>query len=187
MQAVISRKRRVLHAPAIRALDVLLLAAGLGHGAAAEERCYSWGMNSRFLIRDNIAVVMRIDGGLSDLRRHLAFTFPESELPLSPYLDEESAAAFRGANRFDHASEYLVLKTIKGELDQVIVLKGYAVNHRTHLGGLELIALNGLLPDGTYDYSSVRRAVLHEHFSVFRNAKLFGGPTGLRITCEPEY
>ena len=185
MQAV--ERRRRMPAGVRRALSALLLGFACGPGYGAEERCHDWGMNSRFLFKDNIAVVMRTGGGLSDPRHYLSLALPESELPLSVYFDEETRAGFRGGRRFDSVAEFLVLKTIKGDLDPVIVLSGYGVNHRTYLGKLELIALDGPLPDGTYDYSSVFRTVFHEGFSLTRSVRIFDGPNGPRRTCEPVY
>ena len=161
----------LLPAAPCRALCALSLLIACGYAGAADEDCFENGFLREFIMsKPNVAVVMRIDGGLSDPGYYVSRAFPEPEMYWREFGDEYDES-FSRENRFDYFSEFLVLKTIKGDLDPVIVFYGLGVNvGLTELGKLKLIAFEDHRPDGVYDFTLSEGRMHPEGISLTKNS-----------------
>ena len=145
---------RLIPGPKIRRFSIALISlTACGYVGAADEDCFENGfLREALMSKPNVAVVMRIDGGLSDPGYYVSRAFLEPEMYWREFGDEYDEN-FSRENRFDYFSEFLVLKSIKGDLGPVIVFYGRTVNRMiADLGKLLLIGFGDPRPDGNYDF-----------------------------------
>ena len=173
-----------------RALIVLPPLILCGFVGAAEDECFSSfprGIPADFLSKPNIAVVMRVDGGLDRPGTYVSRVTKDSERPWTNAFRNELRESFRGENRFDNSSEFLVLKIIKGDVGPVIVLQAWhgAVNQNA-LGKLLLVAFEDIQPDGTYSAGYSGNQIYYIQFPLTFNSNSYNESNEFRLplNCE---
>ena len=169
-----------------RVLTVLSPLIVCGYAGAAEDDCFPsfpGGFPESFLSKPNVAVVMRIDGGLDFPRNYVNRVTKDSERPWTDEFRNDLRESFRGENRFDNFSEFLVLKTIKGDLDPVIVFfeRQGAANNTNALGKLILIAFEDIQSDGAYNFS------YHQVFPLTMNSNSYTDSNEFQLPLDCEW
>ncbi len=155
-----------------------------GQGFAADELCAPNGFPETYLSKPNVAIIMRIDGGLNRRWTYVSLVTPEGTLGLEE-LSEDMEESFPEENNFNEVSEFLVLKVIKGDLDPTILLRRPfgiigSVASINNLGKIFLTAFDDAKPDGTYELP------YHRIFSLTINssARVDSQTYNLHLDCD---
>ena len=175
-----------------RALIALPLLVACGYAGAAENECFPsfpGGFPETFLSKPNIAVVMRIDGGLISPSSYVDRVTKDPEQLWTDEFRNEFRENFRGENRFDDSSEFLVLKSIKGDLDPIIVFHENpgAINSRTGLGKLLLIAFEDIQPDGTLGDGYSWDNIYYQQFPLSMNSNSYNESSEFKLPLNCEW